>query len=87
MCHFYLPDIGPPQDRWGDSIRQLLFSHIDSLKTFWAIFGIETDCVTLGKRLKPVALDGCIMNEYIGTVFSRDKAETFGFIKPLYRSF
>jgi hypothetical protein len=70
----------------GELLLLLLFHYVDCLKTFWAIFGIKADFVTLGKGLKSTALDGRMVDENIGTVVSCDKAKAFRVIEPLHCS-
>ena len=69
-----------------DFRSRLQLLYIDGAGTFRTFFGIKADCITLGKGLKPLALDGRIVDKNVCTVFVCNKAVTFRVIEPLHCS-
>jgi len=63
----------------------LVEDDVCSLEAFGACFDIEADCLTFGQCLEAIALNGLEVNKYVGAaVVLSQKAEAFGFVKPLY---
>jgi hypothetical protein len=57
-------------------------NHILRLRAFLAIGDVEFYFLTIGQSLESFALDGAEVHEHIRTIFTLDKAKTFGFVKP-----
>ncbi len=60
----------------------LQWNYILCLGAFLAIRHVEFNFLAVGQRFESFALDGAEMNEHIGAIFTLDKAESFGFVKP-----
>lgn len=52
------------------------------LGAFLPVRDIELDLLAVCKGLETITLDGAEMDKNIGAVFTLDKAESLGFIKP-----
>jgi hypothetical protein len=66
--------------------EQLEFNYIYRFGAFWALFSLKADIVTFGKTLKAAALDGRMVDKYIGVVFCCYKSKTFAVVEPLHCS-
>lgn len=60
--------------------------YIFCLGAFLAIRYVEFNLLAIGQSFEAIALDGTEMNEHIGAIFTLDKAESFGFVKPFNRT-
>lgn len=60
--------------------------YIFCLGAFLAIRYVEFNLLAIGQSFEAIALDGTEMNEHIGAIFTLDKAEPFGFVKPFNRT-
>src|ERR1035441_2255251 len=58
-------------------------NHSVGLRTFLSIDDIELDFVAFLQGLVTIYLDGRIVNEYIRSILSANKAKTLGVIEPL----
>jgi hypothetical protein len=56
------------------------------LRALLALRDGEFDLLALSKRFEAAALDCAEMREYVGSRFLFDETESFGFVKPFYRS-
>jgi len=65
----------------------LQWNHILRLWAFLAISDVELNLLTIGQSFEAIALDGAEMNEHIGAIFTLDKAESLGFVKPFNSTF
>jgi hypothetical protein len=59
-------------------------NNVGSLQTLGAFLNGKFNFLTFLKRVKTLALDGRIMNEYVLTLFLGDETKTLGVIKPFY---
>ena len=75
----------PPSFLYHD-LAVLDRNYVLSLGTFLAIRHVELNFLAIGQSLEAIALDGAEMNEHIGAIFTLDKAETLGFVKPFNRT-
>ena len=64
------------------SCQALERDYILRLGAFLAVRHSEFDLLAVGKGFEAIALDGAEMNEDIGAIFTLDKAESLGFVKP-----
>ncbi|CAA0116159.1 Uncharacterised protein [Halioglobus japonicus] len=64
----------------------LQWDHVLCLWAFLTIRDVELNFLTIGQSLESIALDRAEMNEHIGAIFTFDKAESFGFVKPFNRT-
>jgi hypothetical protein len=60
----------------------LKWNYVFCLRAFLAIRYVEFNLLAVGQSFEAIALDGAEMNEYIRAIFSLDKAESLGFVKP-----
>ncbi len=58
------------------------FYHILSLQSLLTLDHLEFHFVILGQRAEPFALDGAMVDEDIGAVFTGNKADPLGISKP-----
>jgi hypothetical protein len=65
---------GGPLARQG-GLSNLHLYDVYRFRTLGAFFDIEADCVTLGKGLESVALDGGIVDKYVIVLFGSDETE------------
>ncbi len=60
----------------------LQWNYVLSLRAFLAIRHVEFNFLAISQCFESFALDGAEMNEHIGAIFTLDKAESLGFVKP-----
>ena len=85
-----MPDFFPEKKEGpqkGPSFGWLQFFYVNSPWALGAFFAFEAYCITLGKGLETVALDGAVMDEVLVAIFARYKAKTLGIIEPFHCSF
>src|SRR5262245_1042999 len=69
--------------REGEKIKSQL-DDIDCLGTFLTVRYIKLNGLPFFQTLKPLALDGTIVDENIPAVFSFNKSIAFGVVEPLH---
>lgn len=68
-------------------VRRLNRSDVDRSRSFLTLFDIERDFLTFVEGFVTVAIDRCVVNEYVFATFFRcDKAKALGCVEPLNRS-
>jgi len=66
----------------GPCIFWLDFCYVFCFGSFRAINNFKADCLTFGQRLKPIPLNGRIMNKYIPAILLGNESKTFGLVEP-----
>ncbi len=69
------------------AINLLYSDNIDSLRAFFAFVEVELNSLILLETTETVALDACVVNEYVLTFFGRHETITFGCVEPFYFAF
>ena len=69
-----------PEKTPGLTFRYDVFS----LWAFTAVYHVHGDGLAFLKRLMAFSLYGTVVNENVFAAFTRNEAETFGVVEPLY---
>jgi hypothetical protein len=62
-------------------------SNIRSLRSFRSLLYFKFNLLSFVQGAIPLTHDGCVMNEYVGSVFATDETVPFGIVEPLYCAF
>ncbi len=76
------------EERCSSDLAGGLFEpgYLIGLGAFGALYDVELYLITLFEALVPLALDGAVMDEDIGTLVAAEEAVPLCIVKPLYRS-